>query len=1428
MRFVSRWKREIAKGVSKEGSGNADVKRQAPSLIAAQSLWAGSQHSMDEAGGQLHSSPSATHTSADPSPRAEFPHITIHSLFHRMSGVELGLAIAGLVPACYDVGKKLVKTCRAARSTNSTLSDRANLIEQYWLRVEIQLPFVRDMENYLDDRQREVQCQALEFLLEKLRVVDSKLKGLIKTSTSHDGSTTVAYSKAKFAIHKSSLDEAISELDSRQRNFEATWFLMAVRRDTGINDQVKATSTKPSSSAKTLGPTPIETAKQLSRALTSDGSSAIIVDSSGLFQDSVTLIPFSTAKTARRRNAGKTKVLLAPVASTAGTYATTLKDIRNLAQRLKHADPFTFGLLECKAVLRDEDGIKQGAGNGTPSDVSNSLSFIFRIPPTHSDIQSVRGRLLQGPGSEHDSLSGRFALAQQLARAVFYVHFYEFVHKNIRPETILILGKTKKYGDLPEERILPEETAVLVGFDVIRNVDGKTRRVGDDNWEKDVYRHPNRQGRSPEVDYEMRHDIYSLGVCLLEIGLWESFVAYETVQKSEGAQTRMLGPGLETGDLSGPQLLENPQLFKEQLLSLARGRLRRQMGTKYSRVVETCLTCLDEGNVDFGDEKEFQDKDGVIVGATMFSITKECKSTRKETIAVHHHCPERPYIAITVPEDSKSVTSVEFTVISRDQGWVSHDKSASFTWFVAKANRPDGRPNLRVESLGNNRVANTEFHEQTWRLNLRGRPRRKVWIQSLLPGDEVQLIPKATFRGWVNIIREGSLKLTFESTEGQASSNEAAKQDNSRHYKRQLQVDEIRLLVVKPGLFGERISAKFLYTNLGEKPEFEALSYCWGDAPEEAEILMSSEKGDVDATPFRVKSSLAAALQRLRYETKPLIVWVDAVCIYQNDRDERSRQVAMMRRIYAAATSVRVWLGEESTGTQTALHVIRDIYNYNYPSCPGGDSCVCSGTKHYHTRCEIETRVRDFPGTSYRAMHSVFALHQANFTADQHDISGGVGNTQLSHLMSSLFLNPWFARVWVIQEATLAQEAFVHCSQEVVDWKEIISINQWLTDLDYFKQQPHIEGTTLMPPIWETLRQERIAREGSLVSRSLGEQVPFTGGREILDVLLDGMDLKASDPRDKLYALLPFGKETSIVERLDKAIKPDYNKSPETVFADFTRWWIHQHQSLAILSTIHCDSSRAWRRDATFLEPCGSPKHPTWALPERGVTKLARANLENHFNFRATEDTVPVVSSADFADPLVLQLQGLKVAEISILQHPTLKTLGWTVTGSKNSTSDIAEVFDRMFNTYGWTESRIPGTAHHRSKNGYRAEYMDHLNAHWGYFPGPLLLAVGVENDAAQWFETREVPPCLDPCFFVASNGMYGLCPWRAKKGDTIALLYGGKVPLLLRPTTQETPRSDTACFELVGECYVNGIMDGDYLKSEHAKTSTPITFALV
>lgn len=61
--------------------------------------------------------------------------------------------------------------------------------------------------------------------------------------------------------------------------------------------------------------------------------------------------------------------------------------------------------------------------------------------------------------------------------------------------------------------------------------------------------------------------------------------------------------------------LKNPYTLKEHLVALCRSNaLRARIGTKYAQVVETCLTCLDEENPDFGDEREFQDEDRVKVG----------------------------------------------------------------------------------------------------------------------------------------------------------------------------------------------------------------------------------------------------------------------------------------------------------------------------------------------------------------------------------------------------------------------------------------------------------------------------------------------------------------------------------------------------------------------------------------------------------------------------------------------------------------------------------------------------------------------------------------------------------------------------------------------------------------------------------------------
>ncbi|KAF7192780.1 hypothetical protein HII31_05879 [Pseudocercospora fuligena] len=133
---------------------------------------------------------------------------------------------------------------------------------------------------------------------------------------------------------------------------------------------------------------------------------------------------------------------------------------------------------------------------------------------------------------------------------------------------------------------------------------------GDPDWDKNLYRHPDRQGLNPEERYTMQHDIYSLGVCLLEIGLWNSFVRYP---EARGGNTAY--PNTELIGLSVSALQKKtPKAIKQLLVDLARRELPGRMGEIYEEVVVNCLTCLDPDNMDFGDAIEADDADGTGIG----------------------------------------------------------------------------------------------------------------------------------------------------------------------------------------------------------------------------------------------------------------------------------------------------------------------------------------------------------------------------------------------------------------------------------------------------------------------------------------------------------------------------------------------------------------------------------------------------------------------------------------------------------------------------------------------------------------------------------------------------------------------------------------------------------------------------------------------
>jgi hypothetical protein len=100
---------------------------------------------------------------------------------------------------------------------------------------------------------------------------------------------------------------------------------------------------------------------------------------------------------------------------------------------------------------------------------------------------------------------------------------------------------------------------------------------------------------------------------------------------------------------------------------------------------------------------------------------------------------------------------------------------------------------------------------------------------------------------------------------------------------------------------------------VGEEPcLYEAVSYVWGDSDKHHSI-------GINGSSLAVRANLYAALIRCRDKFLDKILWIDAVCINQEDKLERGHQVQEMAKIYRKADRVIVWLGEDMDGGDQAL-----------------------------------------------------------------------------------------------------------------------------------------------------------------------------------------------------------------------------------------------------------------------------------------------------------------------------------------------------------------------------------------------------------------------------------------------------------------------------------------------------------------------------
>ena len=246
------------------------------------------------------------------------------------------------------------------------------------------------------------------------------------------------------------------------------------------------------------------------------------------------------------------------------------------------------------------------------------FNLVFVIPK-HLDFQGTL-RTMLSDYSRVPPLEVRLSFCTQLAESVLHVHKLGLVHKNIDPRSIMIMKAT----DLPNEnQIGTAPFAFLLNWHLVRRASDATNRTGQNLWWKGIYCHPKRQMEFAEEEYNMGHDIYSLGVCMLEVLNWKPLVifdgerpevssAFKEEAKSLGIlaknQLRMHNRGLKS---ESELCTADPFGVQEILQSLARQQLPPVTGSRLSKLVVSCLSALEGGFADLSFDQDSRVETGM-------------------------------------------------------------------------------------------------------------------------------------------------------------------------------------------------------------------------------------------------------------------------------------------------------------------------------------------------------------------------------------------------------------------------------------------------------------------------------------------------------------------------------------------------------------------------------------------------------------------------------------------------------------------------------------------------------------------------------------------------------------------------------------------------------------------------------------------------
>ena len=586
--------------------------------------------------------------------------------------------------------------------------------------------------------------------------------------------------------------------------------------------------------------------------------------------------------------------------------------------------------------------------------------------------------------------------------------------------------------------------------------------------------------------------------------------------------------------------------------------------------------------------------------------------------------------------------------------------------------------------------------------------------------------------------------------------NDPVEEDNSkvRSIYRPILAQEIRLLRLDTQ--AEHLCGSLETYNLDSAPEFTALSYTWGTATDEIDFVCNSKS-------FLLRLNLHKILRLLQTESFEGLIWVDAICINQNDDEEKVSQIRLMQRIYMQAITVVAWLSTEAVNIARScrflLQMLRSI------------------------EVENEADSHTLPLGPYVA-NTKYAFLKGKTLRE----------IMLPHL-SNLFSYTWYSRVWTVQEMLLPRDLWMRCGKHKLHWTKV---NELVNEMDRLGLPQYLPSILRSPEdlayfvsasltfeyrgLWQNAKKPIIALQG------IYEIAANREARHPQDYVLGFLGLLGPTIASPVLASRRDGIEAMFMTLTKAAVAEDaFPGNP----LDTSLWWLHQACAPIIASQLHLPS---WCPDYTLMSCL------------RSVSLQVCSQGEYHAGFRrgstlASDVAIDVESGS-------LMLPGFVMDRVTTV----IPGLFWTyeqLTNDDNGT----DLFPLHTHARRWNQAcqeLATSVLGEEAQNAVWQVLCGSTNSEYLYRRGG---AVACRDDLVKMSKILESSPdrqhidfgvCIEYIdavrkftlgrqFFATSGGRIGLATVGVREGDFVCVLISAVSPFVLRPIP------DIEAYRLVG-----------------------------